>query len=283
MIVTEAQINRLHRGGRVELDVDFRPTVGETYAAQLEKGLKRALDVSVVGAVKLGPGQWRVLVVKGSRVEKPLLLKARPGTDDYTERSGLAMPDEPEPIDPKARDAYAERARQAADEKRKAQRGAPGDLQIHIDAARRAERALFEELDERYVDWTPHQIAEQPGCGDGPGGFLMPDLDVILNRLRGEALYVSLDASRPMEIQFSLANGPGGFIPLADAESAVREARDATVREIVELLGDAEPPNPHEILHPAWAGSEHVAWDDGWDAAADFIARRFPNGGTHDG
>ena len=160
MIVTEAQINRLHRGGRVELDVDFRPTVGETYAAQLEKGLKRALDVSVVGAVKLGPGQWRVLVVKGSRVEKPLLLKARPGTDDYTERSGLAMPDEPEPIDPKARDAYAERARQAADEKRKAQRGAPGDLQIHIDAARRAERALFEELDERYVDWTPHQIAE---------------------------------------------------------------------------------------------------------------------------
>ena len=160
MIVTEAQINRLHRGGRVELDVDFRPTVGETYAAQLEKGLKRALDVSVIGAEKLEPGQWRVLVVKGSRVEKPLLLKARPGTDDYTERSGLAMPDEPEPIDPKARDAYAARARQAADEKRKAQRGAPGDLQIHIDAARRAERALFEELDERYVDWTPHQIAE---------------------------------------------------------------------------------------------------------------------------
>lgn len=160
MIVTDAQINRLHRGGRVELDVDFRPTVGETYAAQLEKGLKRALDVSVIGAEKLEPGRWRVLVVKGSRVEKPLLLKARPGTDDYTERSGLAMPDEPEPIDPKARDAYAARARQAADEKRKASRGAPGDLQIHIDAARRAERALFEELDERYVDWTPHQIAE---------------------------------------------------------------------------------------------------------------------------
>lgn len=160
MIVTEAQINRLHRGGRVELEVDFRPTAGETYAAQLEKGLKRALDVSVIAAEKLGPGRWRVLVVKGSRVEKPLLLKARPGTDDYTERSGLAMPDEPEPIDPKARDAYAERARLAADEKRKASRGAPGDLQIHIDAARRAERALFEELDERYVDWTPHQIAE---------------------------------------------------------------------------------------------------------------------------
>lgn len=160
MIVTEAQINRLHRGGRVELDVDFRPTVGETYAAQLEKGLKRALDVSVIAADKLGPGRWRVLVIKGSRVEKPLLLKARPGTDDYTERSGLAMPDEPEPIDSRARDAYAERAHQAADEKRKAARGAPGDLQIHLDAARRAERALFEELDERYVDWTPHQIAE---------------------------------------------------------------------------------------------------------------------------
>lgn len=159
MIVTEAQINRLHRGGRVELDVDFRPKVGETYAAQLAKGRRRALDVSVIGAEKLEPGRWRVLVIKGCRVETPLLLKARPGTDDYTERPGLAMRDEPEPIDPKARDAYAERARQAADEKRKAQRGAPGDLQLHIDAARRAERALFEELDERYIDWTPHEIA----------------------------------------------------------------------------------------------------------------------------
>lgn len=168
MIVTEAQINRLHRGGRVQLDVDFRPTVGETYAAQLEKGLKRALDVSVVAAEKLEPGRWRVLVVKGSRVEKPLLLKARPGTDDYTERSGLAMPDEPEPIDPKARDAYAERARQAADEKRKAAAQAtPTNLQEHLDAARRAERALLEELDERFLDMTPHDVAHHaPHQGD---------------------------------------------------------------------------------------------------------------------
>jgi hypothetical protein len=58
-------------------------------------------------------------------------------------------------------------AKIAADEKRKASRGAPGDLQIHIDAARRAERALFEELDERFLDMTPHDVAHHaPHQGD---------------------------------------------------------------------------------------------------------------------
>lgn len=77
------------------------------------------------------------------------------------------MPDEPEPIDTAARDRYAERAREAAAAKRKAAQGAPGDLQLHLDAARRAERALFDELEERYVDWTPHQIADHaPHQGD---------------------------------------------------------------------------------------------------------------------
>lgn len=26
--------------------------------------------------------------------------------------------------------------------------------------------------------------------------------------------------------------------------------------------------NPHPPIHPAWAGSEHVGWDDGYEAGA---------------
>ncbi len=167
MIVTEGQIKMLRRGARLTLELDFRPIVGETYGAQLAKGRKRELDVSVIAAEKIEASRYRALVILSARIETPLLLKARPGTDDYTERSGLAMTDEPEPIDSSARDAYAKRARAAADAKRKAAQGAPGDLQIHLDAARRAEQALFEELEERFVDWTPHQIAEHaPHQGD---------------------------------------------------------------------------------------------------------------------
>lgn len=160
VIVTEGQINQLHRGARVELEIDSRPTIGETYAAHLAKGQKRSLDVTVVNVEKIQPGRWRVVIVKGARVEAPLLLKARPGTDDYTERPGLAMRDEPEPIDPKARDAYAERARAAADAKRAAAARRPpdADLQQSLDSRRRAERHLLAELDERFVDLTPHEV-----------------------------------------------------------------------------------------------------------------------------
>mgnify|MGYP007071596215 CR=1 FL=1 len=54
------------------------------------------------------------------------------------------------------------------------------------------------------------------------------------------------------------------WIRLADAEAAVRDTRDATVKEIVDALRLASV-----VTGP--------------DTAADFIARRFPNGGTHNG
>lgn len=167
MIVTEGQIKMLRRGARLTLELDFRPIVGETYGAQLAKGRKRELDVSVIAAEKIEASRYRALVILSARIETPLLLKARPGTDDYTERSGLAMTDEPEPIDATARELYAQRAREAAKAKRKAEQQPPAHLQEHLDAARRAERNLCDELDERYLDWTPHEIAEHaPHQGD---------------------------------------------------------------------------------------------------------------------
>lgn len=82
----------------------------------------------------------------------------------------------------------------------------------------------------------------------------MPDsTDSILTRLR-EAAADDFIHQRP-------------YVPLADAEVAVRDTRDATVQEIVDALND---------------GTLHNAFNPAVDDPAEWIARRFPNGGTHD-
>lgn len=49
------------------------------------------------------------------------------------------------------------------------------------------------------------------------------------------------------------------------------------------VIAEAREKNPHERLHPAWAGTEHVAWEDGFDAAvAALAAAGFPVGEPRD-
>ena len=61
----------------------------------------------------------------------------------------------------------------------------------------------------------------------------------ILDGLREKAVFVSVTASRPMEVQFSPVDGPGGgFVEFADAVAAVHAAADA--RTAIAVLADAE-------------------------------------------
>lgn len=93
----------------------------------------------------------------------------------------------------------------------------------------------------------------------------MSDLDAILDGLRE-------GATRPDDRSITRFDP---FVSLADAESAVREARDATVKEIVEEIRDG-------ITMIADNEFEEGA-NAALESALGLIARRFPNGGTHDG
>ena len=77
----------------------------------------------------------------------------------------------------------------------------------------------------------------------------MPDVDVIITRLRKQAAWTDT-------------------LPLADAESAVRSAVDARTAEIVKLVEGYDAYSPTGIMVRN-------------DIAAE-VARRFPNGGTND-
>ena len=84
----------------------------------------------------------------------------------------------------------------------------------------------------------------------------MPDVDEIIERLRGNALRLHSD---PPDV---------GSVSLADAEAAILDAVDARTAEIVDAL-----------LGEQWGIARE---GEVGRFAADLIARRFPNGGTND-
>ena len=83
-------------------------------------------------------------------------------------------------------------------------------------------------------------------------------VDEILARLRGRC-----DAGR-------VWSGP--VVPLSDAVAAVHAAADARTQEIVKALRD----KADEQDRPGEAFLDAITYR----VAADFLARRFPNGGT---
>lgn len=91
----------------------------------------------------------------------------------------------------------------------------------------------------------------------------VPGVDVILNRLRERRLRF----------------GDYTYVHTEDAESAVREARDATIREIVELLGGYDGPlylaAPNQGEQPDYYAAVVLLRK----IVTDLAARRFPNGG----
>ena len=91
----------------------------------------------------------------------------------------------------------------------------------------------------------------------------MPDVSEIITRLRSWG---------PVECPWTFENV--AVVRLADAEAAVLAAVDARSAGIVKLLGDSAV---------VAANTMHDGYVPGYRAAADLIARRFPNGGTNDG
>lgn len=104
----------------------------------------------------------------------------------------------------------------------------------------------------------------------------MPDsTDSILTRLPRHLVWVCAgcdDCAPPDGLPRSPTpcDGPSQngawVVTVAAAESAVREARDATVQEIVDWLRDPD------TVATTFGSTRDVAWS---------VARRFPNGGTH--